>query len=88
MKYGNQATARNIPLNGLDQAPNNDIPTEVTLYAVWEIDIAGVSIEKYKDTLWIENTKWPTSAISNNVYVSSSNTGYNVYELTKILSRC
>lgn len=83
VKYGNQATARNIPLNGLDQAPNNDIPTEVTLYAVWERDIAGVSIEKYKDTLWIENTKWPTSAISNNVYVSSSNTGYNAYELTR-----
>ena len=83
VKYADQATAKNIPLNGLDQALNNDIPKNITLYAVWERDIAGVSIEKYKDTLWIENTKWPTSAISNNVYVSSSNTGYNAYELTR-----
>lgn len=81
--YGNQATARNIPLGGLDHAENNNIPTDVTLYAVWERDIAGVTIEKYKDTLWIENSGWPASAVSSNVYVSSSSAGYNAYELTR-----
>lgn len=79
--FADQGNGRNIPLNGLDKAPNNDIPTEITLYAVWERNIAEVDIEKYKDTLWIEGAS--QNAMSNNIYVHKSSQGYNAYEITR-----
>ncbi len=58
VKYTDQATDRNIPLDGLNQALNNDIPQNITLYAVWERTITNVDVQKYKDTLWLEGNHW------------------------------
>ena len=81
VEFTDQGNGRNIPLNGLDQVPNNDIPNEIRLYAVWERNIAQVDVEKYKDTLWIEGAS--QNAISNKIYVPKSSQGYNAYEITR-----
>ena len=81
VKYTDQATDRNIPLDGLNQALNNDIPQNITLYAVWERTITNVDVQKYKDTLWLEGNHWGAAAA--NVFVKNSNQGYNAYELIR-----
>lgn len=79
--FADQGNGRNIPLNGLDKALNNDIPTEITLYAVWERNMAKVNVHKHKDTLWFEGAR--ENAVVGGVYVFGNTTNFNVYEITR-----
>lgn len=79
--FADQGNGRNIPLNGLDKASNNDIPTEITLYAVWERNMAKVKVHKHKDTLWFEGAR--ENAVAGGVYVAGNSTSFNVYEITR-----
>lgn len=87
VKYADQANVRNLPLNGLDNSINADIPQDITLYAVWEREISDVTISKHKDTLWIPRENiWQSTA--GNVFVTppgniTVSTSYSVYEITR-----
>ena len=77
--YDNNSTVYNVPIDGAEIAAT--YPKEVRLYAVWQSPYATTNIEKYKDTLWIEGKTG--NAVSTNVYIDGSVTGYNVYEIAR-----
>lgn len=79
VEYADGAQVYNLPINKKDIA--DTYPEEITLYAVWQSPYATTNIEKYKDTLWIEGKT--ENAVSANVYIDGSSTGYNVYEIAR-----
>ena len=83
VKYADQGSVYNIPFNGLENDPNGKVPNEVTLYAVWERNTSSVDIEKYKDSLYINDGSEMNTITYGDITIDGSITNYNVLETAR-----
>ncbi len=79
--YADQANVYNLPINGNKTDPNNNFPENTVLYAVWERDVASVSIEKYKDVVVMNGST--INSFVQDFYIDGSTTKYNGAEIIR-----
>lgn len=79
--YADQANVYNLPINGSETDSNNNFPENTVLYAVWERDVASVSIEKYKDVVVMNGST--TNSFVQDFYIDGSTTKYNGAEIIR-----
>ena len=81
VKYTDQATDRNIPLDGLNQALNNDIPQKY--YSLCSVGTYNNKRRCSKIQRYPMVGRQSLGAAAANVFVKNSNQGYNAYELIR-----